>query len=110
MDEQPPVIPEQDLEELKNSLREEIQAEMAPVFEEKEAEIIAKAKEQAEAIIENANHDAEVAKESILKMASAQGYEEGTNRAKTEAERRMAEIEAERIQLEQQYEAKTHTV
>lgn len=106
LEEQPPVISEQDMEELKNSLREEIMAEMTPILDRKGEDIVAKAREQADALIENAKRDAEIAKESILKMASAQGYEEGTNRAKAEAEQRMAEIETQRQQMEQQYKAK----
>ena len=106
LEEQPPAISEQDLEEMKQSLREEIMAEITPDLERKGEEIVAKANEQAAALIENAKQDAEIAKESILKMASAQGYEEGINRAKAEAEQMKAEIEAQRQQMEQQYEAK----
>ena len=106
LEEQPPAISEQDLEAMKQSLREEIMAEMTPDLERKGEEIVAKANEQATALIENAKQDAEIAKESILKMASAQGYEEGINRAKAEAEQMKAEIEAQRKQMEQQYEAK----
>jgi len=106
MEDQPPVISEQDLEEMKQALREEIMAEMTPILDRKGEDIVAKAREQASALVENAKRDAEIAKESILKMASAQGYEEGTNRAKAEAEQKLAEIEVRRQQLEQQYEAK----
>lgn len=106
LEEPMPMISEQDIEEIKKSLREEIMAEMTPVLDLKGEEIVANAREQASALIENAKHDAEIAKESILKMASAQGYEEGTNRAKAEAEQKMAEIEIRRQQMEQEYEAK----
>lgn len=101
-----PVLTEQDMEEIKNSLREEIMAEMAPVLDRKGEEIIANAKVRADALIEAAKKDAEIAKESILKMASAQGYEEGLKHAKTEEERTIAALEAERLELERNYEAK----
>jgi len=105
-EEAPPVLSEQDMEEIKASLREEIMAEMMPVINQKEEEALIRAKEQADGLIEAAKKDAEIAKESILKLASAQGYEEGMNRAKAEEELVLAELEARRQQLEQQYEAK----
>ena len=101
-----PVVSEQTIEEIKNSLREEIMAEMTPIFNRRGEDIIANARAQASALVEAAKRDAEVAKEGILKMASAQGYEEGSKRAKAEEERALAEIDARRKQLEQEYEAK----
>lgn len=98
--------PEVDLEALKNSLREEIMVEMQPLFDSKEADIISKAKMQAEEILEAAKKEAELAKEGIYKTASAQGYEEGSARAKAEQEKSLAEIEARKEQLEEQYKAK----
>lgn len=104
--EEPPVVSEQDIETIKNSLREEIMAEMTPIMNRKGEDIVANAKAQADGLIEAAKQDAEIAKESILKMASAQGYEEGMKRAKVEEERTLAELESRRQQLEQEYEAK----
>lgn len=101
-----PVVSEQTIEEIKNSLREEIMAEMMPIINRKGEDIVANARAQASALVEAAKQDAEIAKESILKMASAQGYEEGSKRAKAEEERALAELEAKRKQLEQEYEAK----
>ena len=101
-----PVLTEQDIEEIKASLREEIMAEMLPIINRKEEDIVKKARAQADALIEAAKRDAEIAKESILKMASAQGYEEGTMRAKKEEEQALAAVEARRQQLEQQYAEK----
>ncbi len=98
-----PVFSEQDIEAMKNSLREEIMAEMMPIINRKGDDIVAKARAQADGLIEAAKRDAEIAKESILKMASAQGYEEGMKRAKAEEDRAMAELETRRQQLEQQY-------
>jgi len=99
-------VSEQDIEEIKASLREEIMAEMTPIINRKEEDVINKARAQADGLIEAAKKDAEIAKESILKMASAQGYEEGLQRAKAEEDRVQAELEARRQQMEQQYEAK----
>jgi len=101
-----PVLSEQDIEEMKASLREEIMAEMMPIINRKEEEIINKARTQADGLIEAAKNDAEIAKESIFKLASAQGYEEGTKRAEAEENRMLEELEARRQQLEAQYEAK----
>ena len=101
-----PVLTEQDIEEIKASLREEIMAEMMPIINRKEEDVISKARAQADGLIELAKKDAEIAKESIFKLASAQGYEEGLNRAKAEEERVLAELENRRQQLEAQYEAK----
>lgn len=98
--------PEFDLEAVKNSLREEIMVEMKPIFDRKGEDIIAKAKAQADAVLEAARRDAELAKEGILKTASAQGYEEGCARAKAEQEKCLAELETRKQQLEEQYEAK----
>ena len=101
-----PVLTEQDIEEIKASLREEIMAEMLPIINRKEEDIVKKARAQADALIDVAKKDAEIAKESILKMASAQGYEEGTMRAKAEEEKVLADLEVRRQQLEQQYQQK----
>lgn len=101
-----PVLTEQDIEEIKNSLREEIMAEMTPIINRKGEEIVANAKAQANGLIEAGKRDAEVAKESILKMASAQGYEEGMKHAKAEEERILAALDVRRRELEQEYEAK----
>lgn len=100
------VTPEIDLEAVKNSLREEIMAEMKPILDRKGEDIISNAKAQAEGILEAARKDAELAKEGILKTASAQGYEEGCARAKAEQEKSLVEIEARKQQLEVQYETK----
>ena len=100
------VLSEQDIEEIKASLREEIMAEMMPEINRREEEAINRAKEQAENLLSEAKKDAEIAKESILKMASAQGYEEGLNRAKAEETRILADLEERRQQLEARYEAK----
>lgn len=104
--EEPPVVSEQDIEAIKQSLREEIMAEMSPILQRKGDDIIKNARAQADGIVEASKRDAEVAKESILKMASAQGYEEGMKRAKIEEERALAELEAQKVQLQQQYDAK----
>lgn len=101
-----PAITEQDIDAIKNSLREEIMAEMMPIINRRGEDIVANARAQANGLIEAAKKDAEIAKEGILKMASAQGYEEGINRAKAEEERMLAALEARRQELEQQYAAK----
>ncbi len=101
-----PVVSEHEIEEIKNSLREEIMAEMTPILNRKGEDIEANARAQASAMLDAAKQDAEIAKESILKMASAQGYEEGIKRAKAEEERALAELEARRQQLEQEYAAR----
>ncbi len=102
----PAVVPEVDIDAIKNSLREEIMAEMTPILNRKGEDIIENARSQANGLIEAAKRDAEIAKESILKMASAQGYEEGMTRAKAEEEKVLSELEAQKKQLQQQYEAK----
>lgn len=99
-------VSEQDLEALKNSLREEIMAEMMPIINRKEEDIVNKARAQADGLIDAARKEAELAKEGILQMASAQGYEDGMKRAKAEEERALAELEATKKQLEQEYESK----
>lgn len=101
-----PVVSEQTIEELKNSLREEIMAEMMPIINRKEEDVINRARAQADGLMEAAKRDAEIAKEGIFKVASAQGYEEGSKRAKIEEEQALAALEAKRNQLEQEYEAK----
>jgi len=101
-----PELTEQDIEEIKNSLREEIMAEMTPILNRKGEDIINTARAQANGLIEAGKRDAEAAKEGILKMASAQGYEEGAKRAKEEEERALSALEAKRIELEQEYQAK----
>ncbi len=101
-----PAVTEQDMEAIKNSLREEIMAEMMPIINRKEEDIVAKARAQADGLLDAAKRDAEIAKEGILKMASSQGYEEGLKRAKVEEAKVLAELEARKKQLEQEYEAK----
>ncbi|MBP3569494.1 MAG: hypothetical protein J6K04_10055 [Lachnospiraceae bacterium] len=103
---EPPVVSEQDIDAIKQSLREEIMAEMSPILQRKGDDIVATARAQADGLIEAAKRDAEIAKESILKMASAQGYEEGMSRAKAEETKVLAELETQKVQLQQQYEAK----
>ena len=105
-EEAPTVVPEVDIDAIKNSLREEIMAEMTPILNRKGEDIIENARSQANGLIEAAKRDAEIAKESILKMASAQGYEEGMTRAKAEEEKVLSELEVQKKQLQQQYEAK----
>lgn len=104
--EEAPAFSEQDIEAMKQSLREEIMAEMSPILQRKGDDIVKTARAQADGLIEASKRDAEIAKESILKMASAQGYEEGMKRAKVEEERTLAELKAQEVQLQQQYEAK----
>ncbi len=99
-----PVVAEVDMDAIKNSLREEIMAEMSPILQRKGDDIIANARAQADGLVDAARRDAEIAKESILKMASAQGYEEGLKKAKEEEEKAVAALEAEKVQLRQQYE------
>ncbi len=101
-----PELTEQDIEEIKNSLREEIMAEMMPIINRKEEDMVARARAQADGLIEAGKRDAELAKESILKMASAQGYEEGIKHAKEEEERALAVLEARKLELEQEYQTK----
>lgn len=101
-----PVITEQDMEAIKNSLREEIMAEMMPMINQKGDDIVNNARAQAEGLLTAAKNEAEIAKESIFKLASGQGYEEGLARAKAEEERIRAELEERQKQLEQQYSEK----
>ena len=103
---QAPILTEQDIEEIKNSLREEIMTEMTPILDRKGEDIVAEAQIRASALIEAGKKDAEIAKESILKMASAQGYEEGIKRAKEEEERTLAALEARKLELEREYKTK----
>ena len=99
-----PVATEVDIDAIKQSLREEIMAEMSPILQRKGDDIVANAKAQANGLIEASKRDAEIAKESILRAASAQGYEEGKARAKAEEEKVKAEYAAKTKQLEQEYE------
>lgn len=99
-----PEISEQDIEAIKESLREEISAELRIVYQKQGEEILANARAQAQGILVTANHEAEIAKESIFKLASAQGYEEGMQRAKKEEEAKVAELEATKRKLQQEYE------
>ena len=101
-----PALTEQDIEEIKNSLREEIMAEMMPIINRKGEDIVANARAQANGIIEAGKRDAEAAKEGILKMASAQGYEEGLKHAKEEEKRTLSALEARRLELENEYQTK----
>jgi len=100
---QPPVQ-EVDLEAIKASLREEVSAEIALEYQKQAGEILANAQAQAEELLATAKRDAETAKESILKLASAQGYEEGLKRAKAEEERMRLELETEKARIQQEYE------
>lgn len=100
---QPP-LQEVDLEAIKASLREEVTAEIALEYQKQGGEILANAQTQAEELLAAAKQDAETAKESILKIASSQGYEEGLKRAKAEEERALAELEAEKLRIQQEYE------
>ncbi len=105
--EQPaPAMTEEDIEALKNTLREEIMNEMQPILQRKGDDIVANAHAQAEGLLDAAKRDAEIAKEGIFQAASAQGYEEGVRRAKIEEERTLADLEQKRIALEQEYAAK----
>lgn len=97
---QPPVMTEEEIQAMRDSVREELSMQM-----QQQAEAItAEAKAQAEGILAKAKEDAETAKVSILQLASAQGYEEGSKRAKQEQEQRLQELEAERLRLQQEYE------
>lgn len=100
---QPPVQ-EVDMEAIKASLREEVTNEIALEYQKQGGEILAKAQAQAEELLATAKQDAETAKESILKIASSQGYEEGLKRAKAEEERALQELEAEKVRIQQEYE------
>lgn len=97
-------VPEVDLEAIKASLREEVTNEIALEYQKQGGEILAKAQAQADELLAAAKLDAETAKESILKIASAQGYEEGLKRAKAEEERILGELEAEKLRVQQEYE------
>lgn len=98
-----PVFPEPDIDAIKHSLREEIMAEMMPIMNRKGEDIIANAKAQANGLIEAAKREAEAIKESTLKAASAQGYEEGLKKAKVEEERKLFMLETRQRELEQEY-------
>ena len=98
-----PVVLEPDIDAIKNSLREEIMAEMTPIMNRKGEDIIANAKAQANGLIEAAKREAESIKDSTLKAASAQGYEEGRKKAKVEEERALFMLETKQRELEQQY-------
>lgn len=93
-------LSEEDIQAMRASVREELSAEM----QQQAAAITANAQAQAEGIIAKAREDAETAKASILQLASAQGYEEGSKRAKLEQEQKLQELEAERLRLQQEYE------
>lgn len=99
-----PPVPEVDIEAIKQSLREEIMAEMSPILQRRGDDIVANARAQADGLVDAARRDAEIAKESILKMASAQGYEEGLKKAKEEEQKAVAALEAKQVELQQQYE------
>lgn len=101
-----PAFTEQDIEEMKNSLREEIMAEMMPILNRRGEDIVANARAQANGLIEAGKRDAEIAKEGILKMASAQGYEEGLKHAKEEEERMRTAFENRSRELESEYQKK----
>lgn len=97
-------VPEIDLEAVKESLREEITNEIAAQYQEKAEAILAEARAKAEEIVSSAESDAQTAKESILKIASAQGYEEGLKRAKEEEDRALKALSEKEIQLTNEYE------
>ena len=99
-----PEVPQVDLEAIRMSLREEVTNEIALEYQKQGGEILAKAQEQADEFLAAAKQDAETAKESILKIASAQGYEEGLKRAKAEEDRLRRELEEEKLRLQQEYE------
>lgn len=101
--EQPP-LQEVDLEAIKASLREEVTNEIALEYQKQAGEILANAQAQADELLATAKQDAETAKESILKIASSQGYEEGLKRAKEEEERALKELDAEKLRMQQEYE------
>ena len=100
---QPP-LQEVDMEAIKASLREEVTNEIALEYQKQGGEILANAQAKADELLATAKQDAETAKESILKIASSQGYEEGLKRAKAEEERALAELEAEKVRIQQDYE------
>ena len=99
-----PEFSEQDIEAMKATLREEIAEEMRIIYQKQGEEILANARAQAQGILVTANHEAEIAKESIFKLASAQGYEEGMQRAKKEEDAKVAELEATKRRLQAEYE------
>ena len=99
-------LSEEDIEAMKNTLREEIMVEMGPILQRKGDDIIANARAQADGLLDAAKRDAENAKEGIISAASAQGYEEGMKRAKVEEERILVELEIRKKQLEQEYQNK----
>ena len=101
-----PEVSEQDIEAMKASLREEIEAEVRITYQKQGEEILANARAQAQGILVTANHEAEIAKESLFKLASAQGYEEGMKRAKKEEATAVAALEAKKLQLQKEYEKK----
>ena len=101
-----PAVIEPDIDAIKNSLREEIMAEMMPIMNRKGEDIVANAKAQANGLIEAAKREAESIKESTLKAASAQGYEEGLKHAKIEEERKLFMLETKQRELEQEYAKK----
>lgn len=101
-------MPEQDLEALREQLREELRAEIQQELEaslrKQTEEAKGQAEKQAEELLAKAKQEAETAKESILKIASGQGYEEGLNRAKQEESRITAELEAKKQKVQEEYE------
>ncbi|MGN0506786.1 MAG: FliH/SctL family protein [Lachnospiraceae bacterium] len=99
-EEQQPAFTEADMEAMRASVREELTAEI----QQQANELMANAQVQADQLLARAKEDAETAKASILKLASAQGYEEGLKRAKEEQAQKVSELEAEKLQLQQEYE------
>ncbi len=109
-------VPEVNIDELRASIRQELSDEIREESLQKardeiadEAEqIIAKAKEDADRMVQEAvdkaNAEAEAAKASIISLASKQGYEDGTARAKAEEDAVMQELENKRLELQEQYE------
>jgi flagellar assembly protein FliH len=72
---------------------------------EKSAKIIDDARKEAKSIIEKAKLEAEQIKAATLASAKKKGYEEGQLLGQKEAQKKLAELEQERRQQEQDYDA-----
>ena len=99
-EEQQPSFTEADMEAMRASVREELEAELRQQADK----LMADAQVQADQLLASAKEDAETAKASILKLASAQGYEEGLQRAHEEETQKLSELETEKLRLQQEYE------
>lgn len=90
------------------SMREQIRDELTKQMQQNADALIAKAREranqEASEIIEKAKQEAELAKASILKIASGQGYEEGLARAKQEEKAVTDQLQDEIRKTQQEYE------